>query len=398
MQEHQDQPLAAVLPALFFVTGLFLLNFLSRTSLAPLLPAVEADLGLGHAGSGRLYLLVGGGNALGLLCNSCISSLLNHRRTVALSALAAGLALLAAAASTDMLLFRLALFGLGLATGLYLPSGIATVTALARPQDWGKALAVHEIAPNLSYTLAPLLAEAVLQAFSWRAVLVLLGLLQLAAGTLFLLRRLGPDQHGHPPSAAALRRLLTRPAFWATACAFGLAIGASFGVYTMSTLYLVTSGMARTQANEFLSLARFAALFAALIAGWLTDRLGAFFTLRGYFLGVGLALLALGLAPAWALPGLLVLQALLSVLFFPACFAALAQVFPRELRSLAVSLAVPLGMLTGLGGVPVALGACGDAGLFGLGFGLLGLALLAGLALPPVFRAAAGLDAPGKSA
>ena len=398
MQEHQDQPLAAVLPALLFVTCLFLLNFLSRTSLAPLLPAVEADLGLGHAGAGRLYLLVGGGNALGLLCNSAISSFLNHRRTVALSALSAGLALLGAAAATDMPLFRLALFGLGVSTGLYLPSGIATVTALARPRDWGKALAVHEIAPNLSYTLAPLLAEAVLHAFSWRAVFVLLGLLQLVAGTLFFLRRLGPDQHGHPPSPRALRALLTRPAFWATACAFGLAIGTSFGVFTMATLYMVSQGLERTRANELLSLARFAALFAALFAGWLTDRLGAFFTLRSYFLGASLSLLALGLAPAPALPVLLVLQSMLSVLFFPACFASLAQVFPRELRSLVVSLAVPLGMLTGLGGVPVALGACGDAGLFGLGFCLLGLALLAGLFLPPVFRAAAALAGVEKSA
>jgi NNP family nitrate/nitrite transporter-like MFS transporter len=398
MQPQQNQPFAVALPALLFVTLLFLLNFLSRTSLAPLLPAVEADLDLSHAGAGRLYLLVGGGNALGLLCNSAVSSLLNHRRTVALSALAAGLALLGASAAASMPLFRLALFGVGLATGLYLPSGIATVTFLARPQDWGKALAVHEIAPNLSYTLAPLLAEAVLRAFSWRAALLFLGLAQLCAGLLFLLRRLGPDQHGHPPSRRALRTLLTRPAFWATACAFGLAIGASFGVFTMSTLYLVAGGLERSRANEFLSLARFAALFAALFAGWLTDRLGAFFTLRGYFLGTGLALLGLGLAPAAALPAILVLQAVLSVLFFPACFASLAQVFPREMRSLAVSLAVPLGMLSGLGGVPVALGLFGDAGRFSLGFCLLGLALLAGLALPPVFRAAAALAGVDKSA
>jgi NNP family nitrate/nitrite transporter-like MFS transporter len=169
MQPQQNQPFAVALPALLFVTLLFLLNFLSRTSLAPLLPAVEADLDLSHAGAGRLYLLVGGGNALGLLCNSAVSSLLNHRRTVALSALAAGRARGGASAAARLPRFRLARVGVGLATGLYLPSGIATVTFLARPQDWGKALAVHEIAPNLSYTLAPLLAEAVLRAVCWRA-------------------------------------------------------------------------------------------------------------------------------------------------------------------------------------------------------------------------------------
>ena len=101
---------------------------------------------------------------------------------------------------------------------------------------------------------------------------------------------------------------------------------------------------------------------------------------------MGAALAALGLAPTGAMPVVLVVEAVCSVFFFPACVAALSRTFPGEMRSLTLSLAVPLGLAVGLGGVPVALGAFGDAGVFGLGFVLLGGLVLCGLALPRFLR------------
>lgn len=397
MNRTQQPSFAGALPPLLFVTSIFLINFLSRTALAPLLPAVEADLGLAHAGAGRLFLLVGGGNALGLLCNGFVSKALNHRRTVALSALAAGLALLCAAAAPHMAVFRLSLFAMGVCLGFYLPSGVATVVSLVSARDWGKAISIHEIAPNLSYALAPLLAEAMLRWFSWRTTLGLLGVLQLAAGLAFVLLRGGTEQRGESPRPEILRRVLARPVFWGLAAAFGLAIGASFGTYAMTTLYLVERGLPRAEANTLLTAARAAALVAAFGAGWLVDRLGPRGALRIYFTGAGLTLVAVGLAPAGLLPVAVAVQACFSVFYFPAGFAALSGAFPGELRSVAVSLAVPLGMVGGLGCIPPLLGLCGDAGLFGAGFVLLGLAVCAGLLLLPLFRPvpspAARLDA-----
>ncbi|MES9994750.1 MFS transporter [Desulfovibrio aminophilus] len=385
-RETPERPLTAALPALLCVSTLYLLSFLARTILAPLLPAVRAELGLGHAASGELYLLLGSGIALGLLSNSLVASFLDHRRAAALSAVSTGAALLWAAASGGMESFRCALFAVGLGAGLYLPSGVAIVTATVRTPDWGKALALHELAPNLSFALAPLLAEAMLHWLSWRAGLVVLGALEILAGLAFLTVRLGVGLRGRVPGPGVLRGLLREPAFWAVVCAFGLAVSASFGTYSMSTLYMVDRGIPRPQANGFLSLARLAALFAALGAGWVTDRLGPTATLRAYFLGMGTALASLGLAPTTALPWLLVCEAVCSVFFFPACVAALSRAFPGELRSLTLSLAVPLGLALGLGGVPVALGAFGDAGIFGLGFVLLGGLVCCGLLLPSRLR------------
>jgi NNP family nitrate/nitrite transporter-like MFS transporter len=71
---------------------------------------------------------------------------------------------------------------LGAGAGLYLPSGIATLTGLVAPRHWGKAIAIHELAPNLDFVTAPLLSEALLNWTSWRGVLILFGIGSIAAG------------------------------------------------------------------------------------------------------------------------------------------------------------------------------------------------------------------------
>jgi hypothetical protein len=58
--------------------------------------------------------------------------------------------------------------------GFYLPSGISTLTATVRSKDWGKAIAIHELAPNVRFPTASLLSEALLLWFNWRNILALL--------------------------------------------------------------------------------------------------------------------------------------------------------------------------------------------------------------------------------
>ncbi len=73
-------------------------------------------------------------------------------------------------------MLQVSLVMLGLAGGFYLPSGIASLTGLVNQKDWGKVLGFHQLAPNLAYILAPLLAELVLTWHSWRMVLIIYGI------------------------------------------------------------------------------------------------------------------------------------------------------------------------------------------------------------------------------
>ena len=227
------------IPALLFLTGIFFINFLSRIILAPLLPAIETDLHIGHGEAGALFLLISLGYFGGLLGSGFVSTRLTHRSTIIISSVAIGGALLAISFSQTLWGIRGGLILLGLAAGLYLPSGIATVTSIVSSRDWGKAVAIHELAPNLSFIAAPLVAEGLLLWCSWRGGIALIGVVAILAGLAFLRFGKGGRFPGEAPSPRTLRVLFVRPSFWIMMALFSLVIGASLGVYTMLPLYLV---------------------------------------------------------------------------------------------------------------------------------------------------------------
>ena len=171
---------------LMFLVGIFMLTFLSRIILAPLLPTVEKSLGISHAESGALFLFVSLGYFVSLFSSCLVSSRIGHRRTIIISALAVGLVLIGLTQAASLAVLNLGAFFIGLAGGLYLPSGIATITGLVNPRHWGKALAVHELAPNLGLFSGPLVAEGLLQVSSWQGVMGWLGLPGIGIGVLAL--------------------------------------------------------------------------------------------------------------------------------------------------------------------------------------------------------------------
>ncbi|MDF1556473.1 MAG: MFS transporter [Deferrisomatales bacterium] len=337
---------------LLLLTGIFTLNFVSRVVLAPLLPAIERDLSIGHAAAGGLFFFISMGYCVGLLTSGSVSARLTHRRTVALSSVAVGAALCLIALSNGLLGIRGGMTLLGAAAGLYLPSGVATITNLVPTATWGRALAIHELAPNLSFAAAPLLAEALLAWMPWRGCLVAIGLVAMSWGALYLRFGSGGSFPGAPSNWRSLRPLLRQRPFWVLMALFTLALGMSLGVYAMLPLYLVAElEFARPAANSLVAASRLSGLVMLFASGWLADRLGARRTLMLVFSATGALTVLLGVLPApWVLPVVL-LQPTLVVCFFPVGFAALSQLGPQ-----AVAFVVPLAILAGAGGVPAAMG------------------------------------------
>jgi NNP family nitrate/nitrite transporter-like MFS transporter len=266
--------------------------------------------------------------------------------------------------------------------GLYLPSGIATLTGLVNPKDWGKAIAIHELAPNLGFVIAPLLAEALMGWFSWRGVLTVFGIASIIAGLLFVLFGKGGDFFGEAPSSSNLQNIVVEPSFWIMIVLFSFGIGASFGVYSMLPLYLVSEkGIERTWANTLLGLSRISTLVIVLLSGWVTDRLGAKQTLKAVFLANGLSTMILGLVSGSWMVILLFIQPMIATCFFPVGFAALTRVGSPRIKNVAVSFTASLGFLLGGGAIPAGIGLIGELGSFSLGFILLGALLFAGVIL-----------------
>jgi NNP family nitrate/nitrite transporter-like MFS transporter len=65
-----------LVPFLLYLTGIFVLSFLARIILAPLMPAIERDLNIGHGEAGFLFLNL----SLGLFGGHVDSGFVSSRR------------------------------------------------------------------------------------------------------------------------------------------------------------------------------------------------------------------------------------------------------------------------------------------------------------------------------
>jgi NNP family nitrate/nitrite transporter-like MFS transporter len=377
-----DPPFRAQIPQLLLLAGIFLSSFLPRVILAPFLLAIEESLHIGHAEAGRLFLLISAGVSMGLLCSGLVSSKIAHRQVIIWSCILVGTASLLLSQTRSPLLLKSCLFVAGLGGGLYFPSGIACITSLVNAERWGKALAIHELAPNVAFVAAPFLADLLGTGSSWRVLFALIGVLSFAMAGVTGWKGQGGDSHGEPPGLHALREIASLPAFWMMVVLFGLAVGGSIGVYTMLPLYLVTArGFDPEAANGLLTMARLPGVAMALVSGVVADRLGArraaflFSLLTGVFTG-----LLGGVEGRW-MAGAVVLQSVLSVCYFPAGFALLSRIFEPSRRSVAVSLCIPAAVLVGAGAVPSLLGILAEQERFSQGFLLLGGLMVAASAV-----------------
>ena len=378
-QTDAHQTFSAQLTPLLLLTLIFFVNFLARIVLAPLMPNVESDLGLSHARAGSLFLSISLGYFISLIGSGFISSRLTHKHTIIVSAMALGLVLLLISFSSGLWTMRLGVFMLGIAAGLYLPSGIATLTTLFKSRQWGRAIAIHELAPNLSFVLAPLICEVVLYWYSWRAVFKVLGITALLLSLVFARFGGGGEFHGEPVGYASFRNLLSKPAFWVMVILFSLGISSTLGIYAMLPLYLVTDhGMDRNWANTLIALSRVASIGVTLAGGWATDRFGPRRVLRIVFILTGVMTIFIGLASTSLVTAAVFLQPIMAVSFFPAGLAALSMVSSPKERNIAVSLTVPLAFMVGGGAVPTLIGFMGDVHSFGWGIALVGGLILTG--------------------
>ena len=381
MSDSTHSSLRSQLGPLLFLVSIFFLNFLARIILSPLMPSVEKDLKIGHEEAGSLFLLLSLGYCVMTLFSGFVSSRLNHRRTIILSSLTLGASLLIITASPHLWGIRIGLILTGMAAGLYFPSGISTVMELASQRDWGKAIAIHELAPNLGFVAAPFIAEAFLKWAAWRGVFEFLAIAAFFAGLLFLRFGKGDRSYGQAPDLRTLRIFLKNSSFLLIASFFALGVAAQFGVYAMLPLFLVSErGMDSSWANTLLGLARMIALVMTLLSGWITDRFGPKQTLKGVLIGTGLATLMLGTLDGGWVPLVVILQSMLCTCFFVPGFAALARVASPGVKNVAFSLVSPVAFFLGAGVFPAGLGFMGKLGFFSAGFILLG-GLLLGSAL-----------------
>ncbi len=374
---------------LFLLVSIFYLNFVARIILAPLLPIIEGELHLGHGQAGSFFFYVAFGYGVGLLGSGFISFQITHRLTIALAGIMGGTALVFISRSTSLMGIHSGLMAIGIFAGFYLPSGIATLTENISRENWGKAMAIHELAPNVAFISTPLISEFLLRFFSWRGALAVLGCWAILMPLLFLPFGRGSRRRGEPLRLASLKEILFTPSCWMMGAFFTISIGASYGLYTILPLFLTSEiGMDRVWANTLMGLSRTFGVVVLFSSGFFIDRMGPKRAMALYLISTAIFTFLLGFTRGSSLvPVLVFLQSASVVCLFPVGFTILSMAFPDRLRGAAVALVIFIGFFIGGGIIPPAIGYWAEAFSFSSGFALLGVLFLSFLPLFWRYRA-----------
>lgn len=357
-----------------FVALLFFLNYAARTTLSPLLVSLEQDLGVGHAQATSLLLLQGLGFAAAQAVSGFLVGIVRPARVASLCLVASGACLMCMPLANTLNEARGVFFVFGLTVGLYFPAGMATLGSLVKPADWGKAVGIHELAPNLNFIVVPLVAQTALLFTDWRGVFALVGASMLLTGLAFLRWGRGGEHPAAPPSFKGSAAILRRPATWVIALLLAITMSGEFAVFSVLQLYLVNEGgFSPEHANLILSLSRLATPLAVIGGGWAADALRPVPVLRlcllAHALGLGL------MAIRHETPALIgaCIQALSIAFAFPPLFKAISGCFPLRRQPVLFSLTMPTAALVSAGGMPWFFGLCGEYASFGIGFAALGV-------------------------
>ena len=378
------QPFRRALPWVGFVTLLFLLSYCGRGALSPLFPYLERDLDVGHTQATSLLFLQGAGLSISLCLGGLVLSRITSRTVAGLSLCLSGACFLLIPLCETLGQARVAFFAFGLSAGLYFPAGMTTLRTLVGYKDWGKAVAIHELAPNLGFILFPLIAQVLLLLTDWRGVIGIWGFLMILTGLAFFLFGRGGREYAERVSLRGGLALARHPSLWICMYLLVVALVGEYAVYSILPLHLVHSfAMQPDTANYLLSLSRLAAPVMVLLGGWAVDEFSVrrflVFSLGAHTLG----LLLLGL-PSFSLvvTGMIV-QSSAIALTYPGLFKLLGECYPGGKQPLVLALCMPASGLIGSGVAPALFGLAGET--LGFGWGMMLFAAFSVICLPLLF-------------
>lgn len=352
---------------------LWYLNFTTMTVLAPILPLIEREMGLSHAGAGSLFLVRSVGFSAALIFSGLISSRIGLKRIIAGGFLLLTLVLYSFVYAGSYFFLSISLFFLGLGSGVYPPCAVPLITSIFQKGNWGKAIAFHETAASFSLLSVPLLVAFTLPFLQWRSFLIILAGACLMAATIFWI--FVPKHPVGEKKRSILSSILGRKNFWIVSALWTFMAIASGGLSSIIPLFLVTErGMELDFANRIFGISRIGSLLAILLIGFALDHFSVKKIMAFLILGTGFSTVGLALAQGfWILSAMLFVQATVCYAFFPATLTAIAKLTEPHERSAFTGATMGIATVVGVGLSPVLLGAIADTWNFQVGIFFLGL-------------------------
>jgi MFS family permease len=356
--------------------GLWFLNASSRLVLSPLLPIIEDELAITHALAGSLFFYISVGLTISVFMSGWISKHIGYKRSIIYSFTALVFVFMCFRYAQTYYAFAGFSFALGFTVGLYLPCAVPLITSMISRGNWGKAIAFHDTAPSFSFLAMPILIAFALRFLHWKAFFFMLS--GACALVMVLFWVCAPDPRPQEEKRSRYATVLRRTDFWIIAILWIMATMATAGIYSIIPLFLVKEkGIQLEVANTIFGISRVGGVFATILVGFLIDRFAVKKILFTILLITGLATVGMAFAQIlWLLIGMLVIQATVSVSFFPSAVMAISTITPLDERGTFVGLTLAVSGIIGMGLVPVGLGAVADIWNFQIGILAIGVLIM----------------------
>jgi len=231
----------------------------------------------------------------------------------------------------------------------------------------------HDSAASFSIFSIPILIAFGLNYLSWKNLLLILGIVSLLLPIYFWKISVEPKKEMSEQKDSILL-LFKRKTVWIIGFLWIFAAGSCLGLYSILPLFLVKErGLDFHFANNLFGISRVGGVFVSILIGFLLDRYGYRKMLVLGIVTTGLSTMGLSLASTLPLVMIaLILQATLSLAFFPIGLASISKLTPLSERAMATGVIISIGMIFGVGFVPFLLGVIADhlnfqVGILGLG-------------------------------
>lgn len=281
----------------------------------PLLPFIRHDFALDYTQSALVISAFTLPYGISQLPAGRLADRIGPRMLITMGISGVALAGLLVGLSQSYMMLLVFLVLMGLLGGGYHPAASPAISALVEPRNRGQALGVHMIGGSASYFLSPLIAAAIAAAWSWRSPFIGLAIPAIGFGIVFYVllgRRLAAKEAGRgaitsnketPSAPGSLRRLVP----FLTLSTFAQA--SVISIISLIPLFLVDHlGISKEIAAASIALVYSSGLWAGILGGYLSDRLGRVpvVLVTCFFASPAIYLLNL-VSPGWSAAALLII-------------------------------------------------------------------------------------------
>ena len=348
----------------------FLCNF-PRLALSAVLIEIENEWQVSNQQLLTLFSYQALCGVFAMLSTGYLLSRLKPRQMVCLAAVLTGTGMAILPFLSGFTQVQIVFMGIGAATGLYFTAGMATLVSITRSDDWGKAVGIHELAPNLCFMLSPLLIEVALNVTDWRGAFAASGCIFILAGLLFFFFGKGGYEYAERQSAAGWTKLLGNKTLWILTIIMTVGLVGEFTIYNVLQLYLVKDlGFSSDSANYILSSSRFITPVAVVLGGWAADRFNprTIIVICMAIYALSLGMMSMSFSPVLAMCGVY-LQPVPIAFFFPSVFKVVSEYFATTIQPIVFAIMIPVTLLVNGSIAPTLLGWMADIWNFAASFG-----------------------------